>query len=59
MNVWGKVLDKNQIHDDGDEVRFKLIDITKKADFVTNGKEEIESDSNYNYADRMDYNQTK
>ena len=54
VNVYGKTLDKNQIHDDGDEVRFHLIDITKKAQFITDGKEEIESDSNYNYGDVYD-----
>lgn len=57
VNVYGKTLDKSQIHDDGDEVKFKLIDITEKAKPVIDDEDEIESDSNYNYQDVLDFNQ--
>lgn len=57
VNAYGSRLNNNIIRDDGDEVALTLIDINKKAKPIIDESNNLESDSNYNYADTMNYNQ--
>ena len=57
VNAYGSRLNNNTIRDDGDEIALTLIDISKKAKPVIDKTNNIESDSNYNYADISSYNQ--
>ncbi|MBQ8167830.1 hypothetical protein IJZ97_00225 [bacterium] len=59
INAYGSRFDRDIVRDDGDEFSLKLTNITQKAKPVFEEGIEIESDSNYNYADVMDYNQTR
>ena len=56
VNAYGSRLNNNTIRDDGDEVALTLIDISKKSKPVIDDGNNLESDSNYNYADVMNFN---
>ena len=58
INAYGASYDTTSIRDDGDGFRFILTDITQKtAPVIEDGGVGIESDSNYNRMDTLDFNQ--
>ena len=57
INSYGDRYDQFKIRDDGDEFYLNLTNITKKPPAPAKAEKDIESDSNYNYADVLDYNQ--
>ena len=60
INAYGASYDTTSIRDDGDGFRFLLSDITKKTPpIIEDGGKGIESDSNYNRLDTLDFDQKK
>ena len=57
INAHGGRYDQNALQEAGNELRLILTEVTKRPSEPEKKVMDVESDSNYNYADVLDYNQ--